>query len=75
MNEVELLEGEERVFTLKQVSRLSINEKKPKGFSRQYLNKEIERGNLKAVKFDGIYVVREEEMRRYLNKKNIFLFN
>lgn len=75
MNEFVLLDGKEKVFTLKQLSKFSITEKKPKGFSRQYLNKEIERGNLKADKYNGIYFVKEGEMKRYLSKKNIFLLN
>jgi hypothetical protein len=62
-----------KVFTLKQIAEFSKSEKKPKGFSRQYLNKEIERGNLKATKFNGLHLVEKEEAIKYLSKKNIIL--
>lgn len=60
-------------YIIKDIVKLSISEKKPKGLSRQYLTKEISRGNLKAELVGRNYLVEEREVKRYLEVKNIFL--
>ena len=47
-------------------------EKSPNGVTRQFLIKEIDKGNLKATKVSNTYIVKAEEARRYLATKNIF---
>lgn len=60
-------------YTLSQLANLYVTPKNPKGVSKQYLSKEIKRGKLKAVKLGRNYLVEEEEVKRYLATKNIFL--
>lgn len=43
---------------------------KETGFSRQYIHKEITRGNLKAKK-EGVWFIRRIDLEEYKNKKDI----
>lgn len=60
------------IYSLRELANMYKTEKSPNGVTRQFLIKEIDKGNLKATKVSNTYIVKAEEARRYLATKNIF---
>lgn len=60
-------------YTVNDIIAMYKSKKSPNGVSKQYIAKEIRKGNLVAEKIAGSYLVSQMELERYFSKKNIFL--
>lgn len=66
---------QERMYGMQEVIELTKTDKKPSGFTRQYLGQEIQNKNLHGEKKGGRWLFKESEVNRYLAKKGITNIN
>lgn len=59
------------IYTINDIIDFTKSEKKPKGFTRQYIIKEINNGNIAGVFFNSNWFFYEDEINRYLLKKGL----
>lgn len=60
-----------RVLTIYDVVKMSKTKNNEKGYSYQYINKEIKVGRLKATKYNGSWQIEYEEAIKFMERKNI----
>lgn len=60
-----------RVLTIYDMVKMSKTKNNEKGYSYQYINKEIKVGRLKATKYNGSWQIEYEEAIKFLERKNI----
>ncbi|WP_315069315.1 hypothetical protein [uncultured Clostridium sp.] len=65
-------ENENRVLTIKDIVEMSKTQNNKKGYSYQYINKEIKEGRLTATMYNGRWQITYEDAITFLKKKKIF---
>lgn len=65
-----LNEKRERYYLINDIIEMSKTEKRPKGYTRQYIKQEIDAGRLKATKENGRWIIAANEAIRFIKGKN-----
>ncbi|MBN1040256.1 hypothetical protein DVW12_16330 [Clostridium botulinum] len=66
--------SDNRVISINDVVEMSKTETNKKGYSYQYINKEIKSGKLKGIKHNGNWQIQYKDAVKFLEKKNIIIY-
>ncbi|HBJ1651997.1 hypothetical protein HYH38_16235 [Clostridium botulinum] len=63
-----------RMISINDVVEMSKTEKNKKGYSYQYINKEIKAGKLRGIKHNGSWQIQYKDAVKFLETKNIIIY-